>query len=90
MGGRPHSGWEDNIIQYTPRDFRTLGSVGFDGVEWVREFLLIRGLKELEVIPMIEHAPHPKSEAMLFFLAFSASIDKGFTEYLREEMLTDC
>lgn len=89
LGGKPHDGWDD-LIEYTVRDFKTLASVGFEGVEWIREFQQIRALKELEIVPVIEHCPPPKTVAMEFFAAFSASIDKGFTEYLKDEMLKGC
>jgi hypothetical protein len=89
VGGKPLNGW-DNIVQYTVQDFRTLASVRFEGLEWVREFIQIQSLNDLEVIPTIEHCPPPRSTAMTFFAAFSASIDKGFTAYLREQMLSRC
>jgi hypothetical protein len=85
-GGRPSSGWID-VQEYAVADFRTLAGVGFEGVEWIQELIGIRALEELEVIPEIEHCPPSTSSAMSFFQAFSASIEKGFTDYLRSEML---
>jgi len=73
--------------EYTASDFKALASVGFEGVEWIQELITIKSLEELVVVPKILHYPPPMSNAMLFFQAFSASIEKGFTDYLRSEML---
>ncbi len=86
IGGQSSSGW-DGMPQYAASDFKTLTTVGFEGVEWIRELVDVKSLQELQVIPEIEQCSSPKSSAMLFFQAFSASIDKGFADYLQSEML---
>jgi len=87
IGGQPLAGWED-VQQYSASDFRTLASVDFEGLEWVRELRRIRTLHDLEIIPELIHCPPSRSStAMAFFTAFSRSIDKGFGDYLRAEML---
>jgi hypothetical protein len=88
-GGRPRLGW-DGLSQYTVADFRTLSNVRYEALEWVWELLAIKGIQKLDVSSEIHHCPPPShSRAMAFFAAFSASIEKGFTEYLRAEMLVE-
>ncbi|MCJ1450447.1 hypothetical protein MMC28_000778 [Mycoblastus sanguinarius] len=75
---------------YTKEDFRFLSK--FDEMEeqmeWVKEIAAIKGLKVLNVKAVLEHCPIPSSKAMAFFVNFSASIEKGFAEYLKSLMVT--
>jgi hypothetical protein len=81
--------WE-GVGQYTAADFKTLASVGFEGLEWVRELVQIRPIQELEIIPLFEFCPLPASSGMRnFILAFSASVETGFADYLRKHMLAE-
>jgi len=78
----------EGVQQYTISDFRTLASVGFEGLEWVRDLRRITSLEDLEIIPTLVSCPPVRSStAMAFYTAFSRSIDKGFQDYLRAEML---
>jgi hypothetical protein len=87
-GGRPSLGW-DGLPKYSVSDFKTLSSVKYEALEWVWELLSIRGVLKLDVKSEIHHCPPSHSSAMAFFAAFSASIESGFTEYLREELLIE-
>ncbi|PMD63966.1 uncharacterized protein K444DRAFT_626209 [Hyaloscypha bicolor E] len=86
-GGRPSMGWVA-IPEYTVADFKTLSMVRYEALEWVWELLSIKGLRKLDVSAEIHHCPPSHSSAMSFFAAFSASIEAGFAEFLRSEMIT--
>jgi hypothetical protein len=51
--------------------------------------LSVKGIGKLDVKSEIHHCPPSHSAAMGFFAAFSASIETGFTEFLRSEMLIE-
>lgn len=87
-GGRPALGWE-GLPEFNQSDFKTLQSVAYDPLDWVWELLTIKGIQNLEVGSEIHHCPPSHSNAMAFFATFSAAIDKGFTDFLRSEMLTE-
>jgi len=86
-GGRPSMGWAP-MPEYTVSDFKTLSTVKYESLEWVWELLSIKGLRKLDVSAEIHHCPPSHSSAMSFFAAFSASIETGFAEFLRSEMIT--
>lgn len=85
-GGRPSLGW-DGLKVFTVGDFQTLSDVRYEALDWVWELLSIKGVRNLEIASEIHHCPPSHSNAMAFFAAFSASIEKGFAEYLRGEMV---
>lgn len=85
-GGRPSLGWE-GLPKYSAKDFKTLASVGYEPLEWVWQLLSLKGLGRLEIGSEIHHCPPSHSNAMAFFAAFSASIETGFSEFLRSELL---
>ncbi|MCJ1413267.1 hypothetical protein MMC19_007371 [Ptychographa xylographoides] len=84
LGGVPESRWvvEDPIEKTA---FRHITRI--EGMEWVTELAAIKGLRNLDVKAYMEHCPPPQSIAMAFFVNFSASIETGFAEYLRELMI---
>ena len=59
----------------------------FEGMEWMSQLVAIKGLQRLDIKTIWEICPPPRSNALAFFVNFSASIEKGFAEYLREHML---
>lgn len=85
IGGQPLRDWSPT--SYTAEEFRTLTKAGYDGMSWVQELLQVKGLEDIDIIPDMRLCPPPNSIAMEFFAAFSASLDSGFPEYLRGEML---
>ncbi|KAM3075679.1 hypothetical protein ACMFMG_007810 [Clarireedia jacksonii] len=86
-GGRPRLGW-DNSAQYTLADFITLSRVAYEPLEWALQLREIKGIETLDISSEIHSIPPPShSAAMAFFGAFSASIETGFAEFLRREMI---
>jgi hypothetical protein len=86
IGGQPPSNWKGDVKEYSASDFRALVSVGFQPLEWVESLRLVK-TADLNIVPVIENCPVPRSSALVFFAVFSASIDKGFAEYLTSEMI---
>ncbi|CZT41902.1 uncharacterized protein RSE6_01712 [Rhynchosporium secalis] len=87
-GGRPALGWE-GLPEYSASDFKTLSNVRYEPLEWVWEVLSIKGIRNVEVFSEINHCPPSHSTAMAFFAAFSSSIEKGFSDFLRSELLVE-
>ncbi|PQE34048.1 autophagy-related 3 protein [Rutstroemia sp. NJR-2017a WRK4] len=86
-GGRPRLGWDDSA-QYTLADFITLSRVAYEPLEWALQLLEIKGIQKLDISSEIHSIPPPShSAAMAFFGAFSTSIETGFAEFLRREMI---
>jgi hypothetical protein len=85
-GGRPSLGW-NGLPKYSIADFKTLCSVRYEALDWVWELLSIRGIKNIKVGSEIHHCPPSHSSAMAFFAAFSASIETGFADFLRSELV---
>lgn len=87
VAGKPAVGW-DLFEQIPPDEFHLLVTKHRrDEMQWVRDLLEIKGLQRLDVRPCVEHCPAPGSNAMMFFVAFSASVETGFTDYLTKRML---
>lgn len=86
-GGRPSMGWE-GLPTYSSEDFLTLSKVRHEPLEWVWELLGIKGLRNLHIGAEIHHCPPSHSSSMEFFAAFSASIEKGFSDFMRAELLS--
>ncbi|MCJ1253210.1 hypothetical protein MMC24_001021 [Lignoscripta atroalba] len=84
LGGKPAAQWEVKET-YEKSHFGVISN--FEGMEWVRQLAAIKGLQELDVKAYLQHCPPPSSNAMAFFINFSASIETGLAEYLREHML---
>lgn len=88
VAGRPgENGW-DRVPRYNAEYFRQCRSDG-ESMEWVQYLLEIQGLQELEVHAVVEHcAPGTNSSAMAKYIRFSASVEGGFSEYLREQLVS--
>lgn len=56
-------------------------------MEWAKQVSAVKGLRTLNVKEVMEHCPIPTSEAMQFFIKFSASIETGFAEYMKDLMI---
>lgn len=85
-GGRPSMGWAA-IPEYTQADFKTLFNVKYEPLEWVWDLLVVTGIQKLDISSEIRHCPPSHSTAMSFYAAFSASIETGFADFLRSEMI---
>lgn len=88
LANRPALHWKQTHT-YNKSDFGTISKLQEmdEDMEWVKHTVAITGLKVLNVKALLEHCPIPGSKAMAFFVNFSASIEKGFTEYLRSHMV---
>ncbi|CZT15781.1 uncharacterized protein RCC_01615 [Ramularia collo-cygni] len=87
VAGRPgENGWND-VATYCARDFDLLRTQ--EGMEWIPTLLGVAGLKELDVHAVVEHCPPgTSSSAMANYIRFSASVDGGFREWLKGQLLS--
>ncbi|KXL42149.1 hypothetical protein M433DRAFT_75856 [Acidomyces richmondensis BFW] len=86
VAGRPgKNGW-DRIAVYSADDMRLLRQM--EGYEWMQYLLEFQGLQQLDVHAVIEHCPPgTNSSAMAHYIRFSASVETGFAEYLKEQLV---
>lgn len=83
-GGQPQQQWTRQE-RYSKADFDLIAD--FEGMEWAKQVSAIRGLSVLNVKAHMEHCPSAtNSRTMAFFVDFSASIEKGFAEWLKDVM----
>jgi hypothetical protein len=91
LGGVPGSIWGSPPGQQEPKEFSMSDFhviTMFENMEWARQLAAIKGLQMLNVKAIMEHCPPPQSSTMTFFVNFSASIEKGFREYMSSVMVT--
>lgn len=86
VAGRPgRNGW-DRIPTYCARDFDLLKDVA--GMEWMQYLMEFKGLQELDVHAVVEHCPPAtNSMAMAGYIRFSASVETGFAQFIRGQLL---
>ncbi|PIA97112.1 hypothetical protein CB0940_06689 [Cercospora beticola] len=86
VAGRPgERGW-DRIASYSAADFRLLKT--HEGMEWLQYLEELNKLQELEVQAIVEHCPPVTSSTNMHnYVRFSASVEGGFAEYLKEQLL---
>ncbi|TKA71324.1 hypothetical protein B0A55_07139 [Friedmanniomyces simplex] len=87
VAGRPgENGW-DRVARYSAEYFRQ-SREDAEGMEWMQYLLELQGLQELHVTAVVEHCPPAtNSTAMARYVRFSASVEGGFAEFLRGELL---
>ena len=87
LANRPALHWNQRYL-YTIKDFELITKLEEmdEEMEWVKHVGAIKGLQALNVRALLEHCPIPGSKKMAFFVNFSASIEKGFADYLRSIM----
>lgn len=86
VGGRPGANGWDEVPAYSTHDFGWLKNM--EGMEWLRDLLELRGLRELNVNAIVEHCPPAfTSMAMAGYIRFSASIEDGLSSFLTSAML---
>ena len=83
MWGVPLS--EVELREFSKADFEWIAEL--EDMEWMRQLAAVGGLRALTVQAIMEHCPPPQSSAMTFFVAFSASIEKGFREHMTSVMV---
>ncbi|KAI4136064.1 MAG: hypothetical protein LQ347_000114 [Umbilicaria vellea] len=84
LGGKPAIQWEATDT-YKESDFDLISEI--EGMEWMSQVAEIKGLQEVDVKAYLQHCPPPCSNAMTFFVNFSASIELGFAAFLKSQML---
>ena len=85
VAGKPSVGWEG--IQIFNRHHIDGIIRAMDEMNWVNGVANIRGLQKVNVRACIEHSPPPVSSMMAFFVAFSASVEPHFADYLISRMI---
>ena len=83
-GENPTAQWEAEVV-IEKSDFKDISNFG--EWEWVQQVAAIKGLQVLDVKAHLQHCPPPETNKAAFFANFSASIETGFAEYLREQMV---
>jgi hypothetical protein len=94
-GKAGEDGW-DGIKPITPSDFEIMqrmkrewaSEIGGVDLDWVHQLFAIRGLRDVGVRALVEHCPGAVSETMAFWIAFSASVEGGFREWVRSSMMS--
>ena len=76
---------QHELHEFSVGDFKLV--MGFDNMEWARQLSQIKGLGVLNVKAIMENCPPPQSSMMVFFVNFSASIERGFREYMTSVMV---
>lgn len=84
QGGLPNVEWQ-GPKEFTANDFRLLADLKHESLDWVNELAQVQ-IEELEVLSDVHYFPPPTSTNMLVFAAFSASIERGLTEFLRSQL----
>ena len=85
-GGKPIGGWEGYSV-LSADDFGSYLKVRYEPLEWVWQLLTVKGIRRLEIQKTVMQIPRAHSNAMNFYAAFSASVEEGFSEFLRGELL---
>ncbi|GAP82973.1 putative autophagy-related protein 3 [Rosellinia necatrix] len=67
-------------------DVALLVDIRHDALDWVGDLVRLRSLREVDVRPDFCTVPPPQTSNMFVFLAFSASVDTGFREFLRARL----
>jgi hypothetical protein len=83
VGGIPEHHYD--LIIYQKSDFKIISKT--ESMEWIQELCAIKGLEDLEVKTHWDSCPPPVSKGIAEYLTFSASIEDGFAEYLREHLV---
>ena len=88
LANKPALYWKQKST-YSKADFSLIAKLDEmdEDMEWMKHVVAIKDLHVLNVKALLQHCPIPGSKAMAFFINFSASIEKGFAEYLRSLMV---
>ncbi|KAI0869663.1 hypothetical protein GGS24DRAFT_146707 [Hypoxylon argillaceum] len=71
-------------------DLALLVDIRHDALDWIGDLARLRNLADVEVLPDFCTVPPPQTSNMFVYLAFSASVDKGFREFLRGRLGLAC
>lgn len=62
--------------------------MNYESMQWAKDLSAVRDLDELKVTPLWQHCPPPSNSRMMaFFVQFSASLEGGFSGWMKEAML---
>lgn len=84
VAGKPATGWA-GISTFKLQDFDVVSRL--EEMTWVDEVASIKGLQTIDVRACIEHSPPPESNAMAFFVTFSASVEPIFAQYMSGRLI---
>ncbi|KAI0478271.1 hypothetical protein F4859DRAFT_479185 [Xylaria cf. heliscus] len=76
--------------QLSSRDVALLVGIRHAMLEWVEDLFPMKSLRDLEVLPDFCVMPLPQTSDMVVYMALSASVDKGFREFLRDRFGLSC
>ncbi|KAI1300894.1 hypothetical protein F5Y03DRAFT_363232 [Xylaria venustula] len=79
-------GEDEGPRELSRQDIALLVDIRHDTLHWVADVVRLRSLRGVEVVPDFCTVPPPQTSNMFVFLAFSASVDKGFREFLNEKL----
>ncbi|KAI8954357.1 hypothetical protein F4801DRAFT_500017 [Xylaria longipes] len=88
--------WEQwKMVETAPRqlsrqDVALLVGIRHAMLDWVEDLFPMKTLSDIEVLPDFSEMPMPQTSDMVVYMALSASIDKGFREFLRERFGFRC
>ncbi|KAI8629163.1 hypothetical protein F5Y19DRAFT_475721 [Xylariaceae sp. FL1651] len=85
QAGRPAGPW-DGPRELSSADLELLAGVHVDVLDWVADIARLKGLRDIEIVPAYCFSPQPQTTNMLVFAALSASIETGFTEFMRAQL----
>ncbi|KAI0100958.1 hypothetical protein GGR51DRAFT_336608 [Nemania sp. FL0031] len=67
-------------------DVALLVDIRHDTLDWVGDLVRLKSLARVDVTPDFCTVPRPQTSNMFVYLAFSASVDKGFREFLERKL----
>ncbi|KAI0202294.1 hypothetical protein F4808DRAFT_71757 [Astrocystis sublimbata] len=76
--------------QLSCQDVALLVGIRNPMLDWVEDLFPMKTLRDVEVLPDFCVMPVPQNSDMVVYMALSASVDKGFSEYMRERFGSSC
>ncbi|KAI0435587.1 hypothetical protein F4803DRAFT_306047 [Xylaria telfairii] len=76
--------------QLSSKDVALLVGIRHGMLDWVEDLFPMKSLRDLEVLPDFCIMPLPQTSDMVVYMALSASVDKGFREFLRDRFGLSC
>ncbi|GAW21819.1 hypothetical protein ANO14919_113440 [Xylariales sp. No.14919] len=67
-------------------DVALLVSIRHEALLWIGDVVRLKGLRTVDVVPDFGLMPSPQTSNLLVFLAFSASLNTGVKDFLRERL----
>ncbi|KAI1746685.1 hypothetical protein F4782DRAFT_536212 [Xylaria castorea] len=76
--------------QLSSQDVALLVGIRHAMLDWVEDLFPMKTLRDVEVLPDYCIMPLPQTSDMVVYMALSASVDKGFREFLRGRFGLSC